>query len=188
MSAAVRLRLFVAVEVGEPAKAALARAVEPYRPRHPGLRWVEPGQWHITLAFVGGVLAERAATAGEVTAAAVRGAAPLRLKLDGGVGTFDGRALWVGVEHHDGLKELADGLVERLAETGFAMETRRFVPHCTIARTPRGAWLPAELTNELRPPVVAWTAKQVTLLRSRLRIGGAVHEAHSVFPLDGASS
>jgi 2'-5' RNA ligase len=182
------LRLFVAVDVGEPAKAALARAVEPYRPRHPGLRWVEPGQWHITLAFVGSVPTERAATVEEVAAATVQGTAQLRLKLDGGVGTFDGRALWVGVEHHDGLKALADSLVERLAEAGFDMETRRFVPHCTIARTPRGAWLPADLTNELRPPVVAWTARQVTLLRSRLRIGGSFHEAHSVFPLDGAPS
>jgi 2'-5' RNA ligase len=47
------MRLFVAVEVPEDAKRAVATAVEPWRLSFPQARWVPAENWHVTLKFLG---------------------------------------------------------------------------------------------------------------------------------------
>lgn len=181
----VRARTFVAVDLEDPASTALAEAVRPFRARHPGLRWSPSEQWHVTLVFVGSVGADDAAKVDAVVRDRAARAGAMDLRLDGTVGSFGGRVLWAGVREDQRLRALARVLHEALTAEGFSLDSREFVPHCTLTRAPRGAWLPADLTHELATPEAGWHTAQVKVYRSRLRIGGAHHEVRSAHDLSG---
>lgn len=185
MSHPARHRLFVALEVREPARAALVRAVEAVWDDHMGMRWTDPDDWHVTLAFVGATDEEGARRVAAAAAAVAEQTASLRVRLDGGVGTFDGAAIWAGVEYEPELAATAAALRERLCDSGFAIEKRRFTPHCTIARVPRGAVMPPGFLDEVKAPAVTWTARRLAVVRSRLSIGGAQHTINSAHELTG---
>jgi RNA 2',3'-cyclic 3'-phosphodiesterase len=181
----VRQRLFVAIEVREPALAALQRSVASLREEHPVLRWAEPGTWHITLAFVGSVTAARAADVDAAVAASATGRAPLPVRLDGRAGTFAGGVFSASVADDPELSDLAADVDRRLRAAGFDLEERTFTPHCTLARVPRGSRLPGRLLGDYEGPAVTWTARRVVVVRSRLAVGGVSHEVRSAHELVG---
>jgi 2'-5' RNA ligase len=170
----VDVRLFAAVYPPEDARADLAATARRLSLRG---RSVRPAQWHLTLAFLDDVPEERLPgvwSAVEQSAAEVR---PFTVRL-AGAGAF-GQLVWVGVGGDTAaLAALAEGLRERLRADGFALDTRPFRPHLTIARgvqTRRAdvAAALAALENYTGPP---WTVRQVVLVRSALEPGGARHE------------
>lgn len=188
MSEDVRHRLFVAIEVREPARAALERAVAPMRETFPGLRWTEPDTWHLTLAFLGSVDAYRAAAVDEAAAAVAASRPPFDVRLNGHAGSFGGSVLYASIDEDEPLMRTAADLRAELEECGFDMDERSYVPHCTLARVPRGVRLPPQLLADFPLPSVRWTVRRIVVLRSRLRVGGAVHEIRSAHELPAASS
>lgn len=125
------MRLFVAIAMPEEIADRLAAAMGGLD----GARWVDPDDLHLTLRFVGEVGRE---AAGDLAAAlSVMHAPAFALRL-GGFGQFGSgrrvRALWAGVEPSPALA-LLQGRVEAAARrAGQPAETRRFVPHVTLAR------------------------------------------------------
>jgi 2'-5' RNA ligase len=98
--------------------------------------WTRPGNWHVTLMFLGEV--EQARLPGII--AALRGVdfAPVRLRL-GGSGFFSQRGaprtLWVGLaEGGEACARLAGAVNRALAPCGCAPEARNFRPHVTLGR------------------------------------------------------
>lgn len=171
MSERIRHRLSVAVEVGEPARAALERAVAPCRRRYPGLRWTASDQWHITLVRTGGIAGERV-VAVQDAAATVAGHRPQhRLRLQGRVSPL-GRVLYAEVERDEGLEGLAEDLRQWLDRVGVPIDDAGFVRHCAVARLPSGCPLPPDLVTSMRGPAVSWTVRRIVVLRSRLQVGG----------------
>src|SRR3954451_20881982 len=88
----------------------------------PGARWVDPGNFHLTLRFIGEITED---LAGEVDMALA------------GPGVFGGRrphALWVGVERSAELIRLRDKIEQALIRAGLEPEQRKFAPHVTLAR------------------------------------------------------
>lgn len=125
------MRLFVAIAMPQEVADRLAGVMGGLD----GARWVDPDDLHLTLRFVGEVGRE----AGEDLAAALSSlrAPAFSLRLNG-FGHFGSgrrvRALWAGVETEPAL-ELLQGRVEAAARrAGQPAETRRFVPHVTLAR------------------------------------------------------
>lgn len=49
------MRLFVGLLPPPPVRDELILALEAHRPRWPGLRWLDPATWHVTLSFFGEV-------------------------------------------------------------------------------------------------------------------------------------
>lgn len=178
-----RQRLTVAVEVAEPARAALARAVAPLRANQPGLRWTDPDWWHIPLAFLGGVTAEQAEKIDVAVGEIAERVAPFQLRLDGGAGLVRGRMLYAGVQENRHLHNLHRQVVERLTVAGFVVDAFDFVPHNPIVRAPIGARLPSGLLGAFRGPTVTWTVRRLVVLRSRLRVGGVAHVVRTAPPL-----
>lgn len=91
------MRLFASIRPPAEAREHLVAALRPIRDGHgPLLRWTDPDQWHLTVAFYGerpdGAVDELAAH----IAAAADGLAPFDLSLRG-AGSFSGRTLWIGV-------------------------------------------------------------------------------------------
>lgn len=122
-------RLFTAIELPEEIVEALVR----HQPaRGAGIRPARREQMHLTLYFIGkadtdavhAALSRVQARRFEVTIAAL------------GMFSRRGRpaALWAGVEHSDALLALHGAIGDALSADGFALESRPYRPHVTLAR------------------------------------------------------
>src|SRR5712692_4349502 len=124
------LRLFVGIEFPPELKLGLSLLETAI----PGARWVDAGNLHLTLRFIGEIPEDLAADVDEALARLK----PRRFTLQlAGAGIFGGNkphAVWVGVERHPDLVRLRDKIEQALIRTGLAPEQRRFAPHVTLAR------------------------------------------------------
>lgn len=196
--AAESWRLFVALPLPEDAVAALTEAQDRLRRALPGraLRWTQPDQMHLTLQFLGNVVASRVPDLEAALRHAINpdAARPFPLHLDG-LGAFPNlrrpRVLWAGL---GGDSEALAALQTRVAAAcaPFLAEARPdrggFQPHLTLARVKDRAGRAARdagaaLARSPAPPSVAWTATELRLLRSVLHPSGAVHSLLARLPL-----
>lgn len=124
------LRLFVGIEFPPELKLRLSLLCTGV----PGAKWVDPGNFHLTLRFIGEVGEDVAADVDE----ALAGLSGRRFALQlAGTGVFGGNrphALWVGVERSPELVRLRDRIEQALIRAGLAPEARKFAPHVTLAR------------------------------------------------------
>jgi 2'-5' RNA ligase len=100
----------------------------------PKARWVDPGNLHLTLRFIGEISEDIAA---DVDQALARLRARRFLLQLAGTGVFGGdrpRNLWVGVERNPDLTALRDKVEQALTRAGLPPEQRKFAPHVTLAR------------------------------------------------------
>lgn len=170
---AARMRLFVAVDVPDGVRAEVETAVAPLRQLAPSLRWTEPSQWHLTVAFLGGTKPALLDGVRNAVGAVAAEAHPFTLRLSGTAGTFRGGVLWAGLEEAPMLAELAGALHDRLAPLGFDLGDEPFQGHLTLARASRGDHRTTEVAERYRGPRSPWTVRGVALMRSRLGIGGS---------------
>ena len=126
------MRLFVALELPEAVRDGLAQMVGGL----PGVRWVPPANYHLTLRFIGNVTPVQAEEV-DLALGAIR-AKPFELRLQG-LGTFEkaGRvqSLHALAERTPGLAHLQAKIETALQRAGLPAERRRFTPHVTLART-----------------------------------------------------
>jgi 2'-5' RNA ligase len=187
------LRLFIAVDVPDPVKAALAEAVAPFRERIPGARWSRPSAWHVTLKFLGTTWPRVVDEVHEAVAATAGAAGPFESRLTD-VGAFPSarraRVLWAGLSDPDGrFGRLVADLDEALVEH-FDPEKRAFTPHLTLARLtpPRDL---GEFVPELPGMSVAserFTVDGLVLYRSHLSPKGATYEPLLTAPLSPSAT
>src|ERR1700730_5114821 len=99
----------------------------------PGARWVDPGNLHLTLRFIGETDEDVAA---DIDAALARlRARRFDLQL-AGTGVFGDRprTLWVGVEKSPDLVALRDKIEQALIRIRLMPGARKFTPPLTLAR------------------------------------------------------
>jgi len=117
-------------------------------------------RWHVTLAFIGEVPAERLPEAERALGAvAVPKGAALRLRGGGRFGQSPSAALWAGVDGE--LGELHAEVRERLGAEGLPSDGRPFTPHLTVAYGDDPA-LRAALDGYAGPP---WSLDELALVR-----------------------
>lgn len=151
-----------------------------------GAKWVDPGNFHLTLRFIGEIAEDRAA---DVDDALVRlRARRFALQL-AGTGVFGGgdkpRSLWVGVERGPELLALRDKIEQALIRAGLPPEPRKFAAHVTLARLRNppidqlGEFLAAHAWFRAEPlPVQAFS-----LIASFQTKSGSVYEDQADYPL-----
>ncbi|HEX3548851.1 MAG TPA: RNA 2',3'-cyclic phosphodiesterase [Candidatus Elarobacter sp.] len=179
-------RLFVAVALDEATRAACAAVAEHLRGEGWHARWVQPENYHLTVAFLGGVDADRV----DDVAAAVRdvaaGVPSFEVPLDA-VGAFPHerrpRVAWTGPAHAVRAFGTACGVVRSsLVARGFTFDDRADA-HVTLARADGFAPLPS-----VAPPRDAVVmAEAMTLYESFTERGGARYVALERFPLAAAT-
>lgn len=189
------MRLFVALVPPPEALRELAAAVAAL-PDAPGVRRAPPGQWHVTLAFLGEVAAP-VLEALEPRLSRVAGRhAPLTLALAGS-GRFGDRVLWTGVTGAAGaaddpvpaaLRALAASVQAAGRRCGIpGLEPgRRYRPHLTLARGRVGADLATPVERLAGFSGSPWRAEALHLVRSELHAGPggtARHSAYRTWPL-----
>ena len=170
----VSARLFVAVWLPAEAVATVA-ALD--RPPAPALRWTGPGQWHVTLSFLGAVADE---AVGEVASGLARLEAEATRAVLGPATRRLGRSLlMVPVAGLDAVAAAVAAVVPAGPEAG-----RPFAGHLTLARAKRGGPVPGSLAGT--PLSAAWAVTEVALVRSHLSTAGARYETVATAPLAGA--
>jgi RNA 2',3'-cyclic 3'-phosphodiesterase len=124
------LRLFVGIDFPPELKLQLSLLCNGIA----GAKWVDAGNLHLTLRFIGEVGEDVAADIDEALSRLKARHFELRI---GGIGIFGSgklRTLWVGVERTAELVHLRDKIEQALIRVGLPPETRKFAPHVTLAR------------------------------------------------------
>ncbi|WP_221350083.1 RNA 2',3'-cyclic phosphodiesterase [Streptomyces beigongshangae] len=128
---------FVALAPPDDAKNELAHALGPAYAACPDLRWNRIEDWHITLAFLGGLPVQAVQRLRAPLADLAAARPSFELALLGG-GHFDERVLWSGIGGDVGqLHELGEAVRARLGDCGVAFAGRPLRPHLTLARARR---------------------------------------------------
>jgi RNA 2',3'-cyclic 3'-phosphodiesterase len=182
MSALPMIRAFIALELPDAARRALADLQGPLKREWSSVRWVRPEGIHLTLKFLGDISPERIDALGQALNAAARGQGPLQLGIKG-LGVFPGvrkaRVIWAGLTGEiEALMDLQVAVEGALEAVGFPSERRRFRAHLTLGRFKK---IPAP------PKLVAFLERcsdyapcdllisRVVLYRSELRPQGAIY-------------
>jgi 2'-5' RNA ligase len=184
------MRLFVAMDIPEAVRSALAEVAANLRAACPKARWVRIEGIHLTLKFIGETAAEKVAEI-KTALASVPSRPPASLNFRG-VGFFPTarrpRVVWAGVETGPDLAELAAAVDAALHPLGIAREERAFSPHLTLARfdPPRGLEALHAAIDKAGPLEFGGaTATEFYLYQSVLKPGGAEYTRLATFPFGG---
>ena len=181
------MRLFVAVDLSEEARQAMAaeqkRIAAGLAGKQTLLKWVRPEHMHLTLVFLGNVDEARARAVVDAIGRDVD-AAPFDMVFDG-IGVFpphgEPRVLWSGVTQGAAeLVALHRELAPRAAALGIALEERTFHPHLTLGR-----WRESRRHDRQRAlaaaegcdPIARVHVQCATLYESRLSPSGPAYTA-----------
>jgi 2'-5' RNA ligase len=150
-----------------------------------GARWIPKENYHVTLRFIGDIdppTAEDAAAA----FAKIR-ARPFFARING-LGSFGGRkprALWAAVEGGPDLGALYKANESAARAAGLPPETRKFIPHVTLARlngqSPQR--VAAYLEEKGGFSTLPFDVDRFVLYSSRPGTGGGPYVIEEVYPL-----
>jgi 2'-5' RNA ligase len=173
------MRTFIAIEVPEEIKTAIAALQDDLRRARAEVSWTKPENIHLTLKFLGEIDEQLVSQVAQACLEAAQNAAPFTLSLSG-TGVFPNarqpRVLWAGLSDEDEqARRLQSQLDERLAALGFEREARAFHPHLTIGRikSPKGAQTLLARAIAYHLPALSFLAREIVLFRSQLHPAGA---------------
>jgi len=195
------LRLFIALETNDAMQQAIAAAQQTLRRRGDlPVRWTNPTQAHLTLQFLGDVVAEHVPGLVQAVKPAVARHGALFLR-SGDVGAFPSadapRVLWLGVRGDEArllaLQHAVAGVV--VSVEGVVADRKAFRPHLTLGRVRNGQRdmpglhaIAAALTRPVAVPPAAWPVGAVSLIRSVLGPGGPLYTTLERLPLGGGAT
>lgn len=178
------MRLFVAVHPPPEVSETLHRAARRL-PVAGEVRWIPPGNIHLTLKFLGDVHEQNLKGIEKALSAIRRRHRPFDAALSG-FGAFPSkrkaRVLWAGFgEGSEHLHELARDIESVLGPLGFERERRAFTPHATIGRA-RGRPVVLEEAGETQA-IPHFEIRHLDLMRSTLKEDDATYSKLSTYPL-----
>ncbi len=194
-------RLFIAIDLGPAARAALAAAQAACRHLALPVRWVDPAGAHLTLKFLGDTDRALIAPIGDALRTVAANFSPFTLRT-AAPGAFPNlrrpRVLWLGLAGPlDALTRFQSSVDAALATLGFPRETRPFSPHLTLGRVreeraseliaaiPR---LTATYAHLAARPGAPLPVEAIHLIRSELRPGGAHYTTLVTAPLGDSTT
>jgi 2'-5' RNA ligase len=144
------MRLFVALPIPTQLRENLAALIRELGSADSHPKWVNPGNLHVTLRFIGEVALEKLPELGDALAI-VRMPEKVIAEFRG-LGFFPNArrpsVFWVGIEPAEILAALAVKVNQALTVAGIPGEEKLFVPHLTIAR-----FKETRLSKELRAAI-----------------------------------
>ena len=175
-------RTFLAVEIGDEARATLTRYTQRLARALPTVRWTTADKLHLTLAFLGELDAEQLSSASEAAFSVAAQTVPFTLALNrpGYFGPSHApRVIWMGVGGElRALTMVQQRLARELAARSLPRDDKPFAPHLTLARIKRQvddaalARLHAILDGPAPQPSL-WPVESLAVMRSDLARDGA---------------
>lgn len=185
------MRLFVAIDISEEVRRALAEACAELKPVAHNTRWVRPESLHLTVKFIGEQPEENLAAIRTALAAVAKPAA-FSLGMYGLYFFPEKRfprvlATFIhGEKGHSEMAALAKQIDFQLSPLKIPREERAYRGHLTLARLdPRGQHdaLEAALAGMMRREWGEFPVGEFHLYRSELKQGGAVYTRLASFSL-----
>ena len=177
-------RSFVSIDLSMELADAIAKMAAELRVLLAGtpLRWVEVGNIHLTLKFLGEISADRLAPLKNVLNNSAEKVEAFDLRVSA-IGIFPNerrpRVIWIGVESNPALSDLVSEIESGAAKIDFPSHGKKFQPHLTLARVRREA-RPSELARisqllQRSAPALAGSMRveEIHLYRSDLSAAGA---------------
>lgn len=188
-----RVRTFIGVDVGEDIRDNAMALQQALARTGAAVNWTPPGNFHLTLLFLGEVDDRDLPAVCRIVAGAAATEPPFTVRVSG-VGAFPAvrrpKVLWAGVtEGAAELVRLHDAMEQPLLDLGcYRREDRAYTPHLTLGRVKSD-----EEGNKLAPELpkhLAWSGGQVNvtevvLFSSELRRAGPEYTALGRGPLRG---
>ena len=192
------MRLFVAINLPDAKRRAIAEATASLREVAPSVGWVDESRLHLTLKFIGERPAEEAGPLADSLRRVCGAHDPVVLDV-GGLGAFPSRrnprVIWLGVAPDPKLELLHHDVEEACAALGYEIEGRAFRPHLTLGRVrdrARGAAsieapVAAALARSAREVQGRWTVNvtSIDLMESVLGREGPRYRLVDAAPLGG---
>ena len=101
------------------------------------IRWVDPGNMHLTLAFLGDNDEEQVKMAGDIMSATAAGFETFEIVYNG-TGVFRNmkqpRVIWLGLKVPDSFYRMQEMLCDQLEREGLYRKEKKFKPHITLGR------------------------------------------------------
>lgn len=175
-------RLFAALEIPSDVAAELALL----QGGVPGARWIDHGNYHITLRFIGDASGRQAQELFHLLEGITFPPFDIQLNGLGSFGSRKPRAIFARVMPSDVLNQLQFMLERTCQNAGLKPEQRKFTPHVTIARL-RGAedsavnqFVAAKNLFHSRP----FTVSRFVMMSSRPSRGGGPYALEQTYEAD----
>ncbi len=185
------LRCFIAVSLPGPLKRAIGDVIGKLRESGADIKWVPDENLHLTLKFLGETETERVDEIKNMLRKKLSHYAPFYIRI-GGVGHFPGgknpRVIWVGIEEPGMLEDIYRDVENAMEKLGYPREERPFSPHLTIGRvrSPKRVAEAIKRLEEFRSMSFdEFVVKEVTLMKSELKPGGAEYSGLAEISLEG---
>jgi len=166
----------------------LGRLIKKWQTTHfSGIKWVNPMQLHITLAFLGEIAEDLLKKVCQATQDIAQKTKPFTITIDA-TGVFPTskrpRVLWCGCKGDIRSIEILQKDLQTALETmRFPLEKRPFSPHITLGRI-RSVLDSAIITEFLRSPLESgpFIVKNITIYESRLLTNGPEYKIRERYP------
>ena len=174
-------RLFTGLEI----PADIGQALSTLRGGLPGARWIDPGNYHLTLRFIGDVDDTIAHEVASLLGRVKRGAFDLHME---GLTSFGGRKPRAVVANVSPAQALLDVQAEQerlMQRIGLEPEGRKYTPHVTLARLRESSsrdvaeYLAARGFFRTSP----FKVSRFVLFSSRASVGGGPYVVEASYPL-----
>ena len=175
------IRCFVAVEIPASIQALMKPVQTHLQSQIRKASWTKPGNFHLTLKFLGDVRPEAINDISEAIERVTETHSPFSIAF-GGIGAFPNlarpRVIWMGIKQGAStVSRLAEAVNLELAHLGFSTDNR-FHPHLTLARL-RTAMNLEPLKNILRKYDTidggSMRVSEIALMQSQLHPNGAIY-------------
>ncbi len=178
------MRLFIAIELDEDARVAIAAEQRRLKAAlghdRSVLKWIRPEHMHLTLSFLGELDDHRSRSVADAMGQPISGN-PFPVVF-GGLGVFPPggapRVLWLGLTSGArGVVDVQRQVADRVARLGIALERRPFHPHVTLARwpAPRQSDRRTAMAADRRHDVARIDVAAVALIHSHLSRAGPLY-------------
>lgn len=174
-------RLFTGLEIPSD----IGQALATLRGGLPGARWIDPGNYHLTLRFIGDVDDMIAHEVASLLGRVKRGAFDLHME---GLTSFGGRKPRAVVANVSPAQALLDVQAEQerlMQRIGLEPEGRKYTPHVTLARLRESSsrdvaeYLAARGFFRTSP----FKVSRFVLFSSRASVGGGPYVVEASYPL-----
>jgi 2'-5' RNA ligase len=185
----MNIRCFIAVNLTEEVRKSLADVISELRKSRADVKWIPPGNIHLTLKFLGNTDDSLVPAISESLSKKLSHYKPFYIKI-ADVGCFPSekhpRVIWIGMEGADELKEIQKDVDAEISTFGFAPDDRPFSPHLTIGRV-RSARNLTELMKYFEGFKAAdfgtIAIRDIHIMKSDLKPAGAEYSSLAEIPL-----
>ena len=189
----MEIRSFLAFELPPEIMGIISNASRDMKNTPLNVRWVKPGNIHLTMVFIGNVSQEELKPIGQVAANVCRRYGSFNVFLNG-TGVFGSRrnprVVWARLNGDlERMSRFRDELQKDLEPFGIKQERRPFKAHLTFGRFRKGARTGSALDEllsryqDLTSPTC--TLNELVLFKSDLKPGGAVYTRLNAWALVG---